>query len=313
MRFPWRFGLVAALLLFLFFGDAPASSRFWNAFLDAGHTALFGVIALVVYYWVASRRRGASALSNGLAAFAITVILGALTEVLQTFQARGDPSVTDLLRDAAGAGAFLLIAWVVSTWRKHWTSARLAAVVVAVVLLASAGWTLMRTTACYAARDNAYPTLFNLDGSWWESEFLDLGQNRLTPGVRTMPGGERQDVRLSRLDLAPGRYSGITFDEPYPDWRGRDALALTIVSDLDQALPMAIRVHDASHDQRLRDRFNRSFNIVPGVNRLRIPLEDIRNAPDRRKMDMARIRGVILFAFDLKKPASLFVGPLRLE
>jgi hypothetical protein len=105
----------------------------------------------------------------------------------------------------------------------------------------------------------------------------------------------------------------VDFDEPYPDWRGRDALVWTIVSDLDRPLLMAIRVHDAAHDQRFRDRFNRKFTVAPGVNRLRIPLDDIRNAPDRRKMDMRRIRAVILFVFDLKRPASLFLGPLRLE
>jgi hypothetical protein len=313
MRLPWRFGLVAALLLFLFFGDVPEASRFWSAFFDAGHTALFGVIALVVHHWVASRRRAASPAGNRLAAFAITVTLGAATEVLQTLQARGDPSIIDLMRDTAGAGAFLLVGWAVSRWRSAWTRERLAALALAALLLVAAGWTLMRTSACYVARDRAYPTLFNLDGSWWESEFVELKQNRLTPGARTISGDDGQALRLARLDLAPGLYSGITFDEPYPDWRGRDALAWTIVSDLDQPLPIVIRVHDAAHDQRFSDRFNRRFTIAPGVNRLRIPIDDIRNAPDRRKMDLRRVRGVILFAFDLKKPASLFLGPLHLE
>jgi hypothetical protein len=312
MRVPWRLGLVVVLLLFLFFGNVPEVSRFWSAFFDAGHAALFGVIALVVRRWVTARRdRGTPAtLGDPLTAFAITVILGAATEVLQTLQARGDPSVTDLLRDAAGTAAFLLAGWALSA-RARRAPIRAAAVVAALALLVAAGWTLILTSARYVARDRAYPTLFALDGAWWESAFIGLSGNRLTPGA--VPAAEQGGGRLARLDLVPGRYSGISFEEPYPDWRGRDALTLTIVSDLPEPLTMAIRVHDAAHDQRFRDRFNRRLTIDPGTNRIRIAVDDIRTAPDRRRMDLRRIRGVLLFAYDLKRPVHVYLGPLRLE
>jgi hypothetical protein len=310
MRLPWRVALVVALLLFLFFGDVPEVSRFWSAFFDAGHTALFGVIALVVHHWVTSRRRERAPARDRLASLAITVILGAATEVLQTLQARGDPSVSDLLRDTAGAAAFLLAGWAFSA-RSGRTLRRTAAIVAALALLIAAGWTLILTSARYIARDQAFPTLFALDGSWWEPAFIELDGNQLVPGAG--PPGDSAASRLARLDLAPGLYSGIAFEEPYPDWRGRTALTLTIVSDLDRPLAMAIRVHDAAHDQRYRDRFNRRLTIVPGTNRVRIPVEDIWTAPDRRRMDLRRIRGVLLFAYDLKQPAHVYLGPLRLE
>ncbi len=330
MRSPaWRLALILALLLFLFFGDAPEVSRFWSAFFDAGHTALFGVIALAVHGWLAgtagtpvpagSAVRGASVpprVSRFLAAFVITVILGAATEVLQMLQARGDPSIADLLRDTAGASAFLLMAWAAprrvgqSSRPARW---RVMAAVAGLVLLLAAGWTLLLTSARYVARNRTYPTLFALDGSWWEGAFIDLEGNRLTPGALDPPEGTPERHRFARLDLRPALYSGVVFEEPYPDWTGRDYLTITIISDLDAPLPMAIRVHDAAHDQRYRDRFNRRLTVVPGVNRVRIPIDEIRNAPDRRHMDLRRIRGVLLFAYDLRKPVHLFVGPLRLE
>jgi hypothetical protein len=57
-----RLALFAGLLLFLFFGDPPERSRFWQAFFDAGHTALFGVIALLVqgYLFRSARRHWCS-------------------------------------------------------------------------------------------------------------------------------------------------------------------------------------------------------------------------------------------------------------
>jgi hypothetical protein len=87
---------------------------------------------------------------------------------------------------------------------------------------------------------------------------------------------------------------------------------LTVVSDLDAPLPLVLRVHDASHDQRYADRFNRLLLIHPGVNRIVIPLDDVRRAPDRREMDMTRIRGIMLFAYRLAEPTHVFIGPIRL-
>jgi hypothetical protein len=116
-----------------------------------------------------------------------------------------------------------------------------------------------------------------------------------------------------RLDLKPGAYPGIGIVEPHPDWSGYRVLAITIVSDLDAPLPIAIRVHDAAHDQRYEDRFNRALTVAPGVNRFTIALDDIRHAPDRREMNMRRIRGVLLFAYQRTQPTHLYLGPIRLE
>jgi hypothetical protein len=310
-RVPWRLALAVGLLLFLFLGDKPPGSRFWNAFFNAGHAVLFGVIALLVRHWVVAWRAAFGPARSGLAAFAATVVIGAATEVVQALQARSDPSLEDLLRDAAGAAGFLLLAWAAAS-RSSRRAARLAAVAAALVVLVAALWVLILTSARYVARDRAYPTLFALDGRWWERDFIELRRNRLTPGARPAADGPAGST-LARLDLNPGLYSGVSFDEPYPDWRARDALTLTIVSDLDAPLAMVIRIHDARHDQRYRDRFNRRLTVVPGVNRVRIPVEEIRAAPDRRPMDLRRIRGVLLFAYDLKKPAHVYLGPLRLE
>jgi VanZ family protein len=311
----WRWGGIAALLLYLFFGDSPGRSPFWQAFFNAGHAPLFGVIAVLIYGLLPSDRFGG--VRRGWAAFGLTVALGALTEVLQTLQARGDPSVEDLLRDTAGASAFLLLACSVRPavpsvlssprWR------RVGAALLAVLILAAAGWALMRTTAAYVARNRAVPRLYALDGTWWESRFIQADRNRLMPGALRLQVGEREDFRLARLDLEPDRYSGISFAHMYPDWRGYRQLALIVYSDLPAPLPMVIRVHDARHANRFGDRFNRDLTIRPGLNRLVIPLDDIRHAPQGREMDMSRIRGIGLFTVDLAAPIHLYLGAIRLE
>jgi len=334
------------LLLFLFFGDMPEHSRFWRAFFNAGHAALFGVIALIIHGFL----RDAGQRRPLLVAFGATVALGGATELLQMLQRRGDPSLADLLRDTAGAAAFLLLVaaarppvrggllgrsrfrrahHALSTGRRavsepdepmvhpgtgvgpRW---RMLAIGAAAAILLAAGWTLLETSAAYIARNRAVPMLFAPDGPWWEDTFIQLEQNTLTPASPAphATAGAAAGL-LARLDMRPGRYSGITFDEVYPDWRGYRQLTLTIVSDLAEPLPMAIRIHDAAHDHRYQDRFNRRLLVQPGVNRFVIALEDVRRAPDRREMDLGRIRAILLFTHRLTRRAHIYIGPVVLQ
>ncbi len=253
------------------------------------------------------------------AAFGSTLAAGALTEVLQFVQPNREPSLEDLLRDVAGAGAFLLAAatlrwfgggggaWISSRGgrRAAWTGAT------ALVLIAGAhlGYTL----AVLAARDAAMPVLVRLDGSWWERSLVRVVNATLTPGANPprLPAGD--SGTFARLELNPATYPGITVNEPYPDWRAYRRLTFTVVSDLDEPLELAIRIHDALHDQRFADRFNRRLTIVPGVNLIDIPLGEISVAPNRREMDMSRIRGILIFGYRLASPVHVFIGPLRLE
>jgi hypothetical protein len=101
---------IAGLLALGQWLQPPDRSLAWITFLDAGHVPLFGVIALAVLQFLlatplANRSR---TFLYGLA-LGLTVLMGALSEWLQIGANRNsDPQ--DLLRDALGAGSFLLIA-----------------------------------------------------------------------------------------------------------------------------------------------------------------------------------------------------------
>jgi VanZ family protein len=310
--------LLVVLLLILAFGGAPERSMFTDAFFDAGHTPLFAGVALAVLGLLRARGRGASASALRWRAFFLTVAIGAVTEVLQVFQADRDPSLIDFARDAAGAAALLLLLGPRRpapgsdggrvTRRRRWLAWSAG-----VLLLAVSAANLGLTTAAYVARDRAMPALARFGGAWWERWFVETQDSSLTVDARP-PGLDASIAEpLARLDLKPGAYPGIGIVEPHPDWSGYRALVITIVSDLGAPLPIALRVHDAAHDQRYEDRFNRALIVAPGVNRFAIALDDIRRAPDRREMDMRRIRGVLLFAYQRTQPTHVYLGPFRLE
>jgi hypothetical protein len=310
--------LLVVLLLILAVGDAPERSMFMDALFDAGHTPLFGGVVLAVLGLLRARASGASDRALRWRAFLLTTAIGAVTELLQVFQGNREPSLIDLVRDAAGAAAFLLL-----LRRRHPVSGTggprpilghpWMAWSAGVLLLAASAANLGLTTAAYVARDRAMPSLAAFDGAWWERWFVETHDSSLT--AQASPAGLDGSFAepLARLDLRSGTYPGIGIVEPHPDWSGYRRLIITIVSDLDAPLPIAIRVHDAAHDQRYEDRFNRALTVVPGVNRFPIALDDIRRAPDRREMDMRRIRGVLLFAYQRTQPTHLYLAPIRLE
>ncbi len=310
--------LLAALLVFLALGEPPELTLFWDAFFDAGHTPLFGFAALAILGLLRARRSHADGSRIWWEAFALTVTLGAITEILQFFQPSRDPSFEDFFRDVAGAGAWLLVTAAVrssgrGTGPIRTRGGRVGAATVAGLLVLVAGAHLATTAALYVARNGARPTLFVLDGSWWERRLVHEHDSVLTPrtGPRRLEASFREP--LARLDLKPGTYPGVAFNEPYPDWSGYRRLVFTAVSDLDAPLPLTIRIHDAAHDQRYRDRFNRLLVIRPGINRIVIPLDEIRFAPDRREMDMRRIRGIILFGYRLGAATHVYLSALRLD
>jgi hypothetical protein len=309
----WRLAALLGLLVLLQFGDAPERTQLWNALFDAGHAPLFGVLALVLRGFVS----GSQARRSWLALAAVAA-LGALTELAQVLQPNRDVSLEDLLRDLGGGAAFLLLhaarkpvdeALPLTAVRRR---GRLF-VLVAVVLLAACVAELGFEVAGSVQRARAMPVLARFDGSWWERPLIDLRGNTLVwpayPGSSSAWSGPP----LARLDLQPALYAGLSIDEPYGDWRGYRTLVLTLVSDLAEPLPVTLRIHDALHDNRYRDRYNTSIQIAPGENRIAISLDEVRRAPDRREMDMGRIRGLVLFVYRLHHPTHLYLMPMGLE
>jgi hypothetical protein len=309
--------LLVGLLLFMLFGEAPDRTRFWEAFYHAGHVPLFGLVAVSILGLLRGFGVSLARPRSWWTAFAASVALGAVTESLQMFQPGRDPSGWHFLRNVAGSASFLLVLATVGWTDGHGSLIRSARrrVLVAfgvVAMLSASGFNLAVTVAKYGERDLAFPTLFAANGSLWERSFLETRHGRITWQARPANLAVPFDGPLARLDLTQGSYSGVVLDEPYPDWRGARTLELTFVSDLDKPLPLVVRVHDDRHDNRTADRFNRRLVVQPGFNRIVIPLDDVRRAPDRREMDMRHIRQVLLFAPRVTAPTHVYLGPIRL-
>jgi hypothetical protein len=327
---------VAAPLLFLFTVSPPESNLLWRTLFSAGHAPLFGVIALSLLTLV---RRHVSANTPPpaaspisflarlfravhpaarpyLAAFLLAALLGAATEVAQLFVATRSASWTDWLRDMFGAAAFLSLAAsldrsvMVRPRLQPGTRAALAAT--GVVLLVTALYPVLTASRAYSERAVALPTVLDLGASWQRS-FLEV--RHATIGSKTSAAAPEisDGHQLTPVHFGTGEYPGIEITETFPDWRSYDLLTFHVYFAESEPVEFTLRIHDYHHDFRHADRFNRTFEVAPGLTRIVVALADVREAPMGRTMDMAQIRSIIVFAPSNARPFTLELSPFVLE
>jgi hypothetical protein len=110
--------------------------------------------------------------------------------------------------------------------------------------------------------------------------------------------------------LIPGKFSGISFTSPLRDWSGHQTLEINVFNPSTETKQLTVRIDDETHvmsgDLNYSDRFNRSFDIVEGWNRLSIPLTDIKGAPKSREFELNKVHQVALFMTDVIDTQTLY-------
>jgi hypothetical protein len=108
--------------------------------------------------------------------------------------------------------------------------------------------------------------------------------------------------------LAGKNYSGANFLWPISDWRGFTALELDVFNPGGHELTLKITISDALHaatGYKTTDRFATSLELPPQQSvHIRIELEDVKNSPTTRRMDLSQINSLNLF---IARPKSDFV------
>jgi hypothetical protein len=291
--------------------DPDASLRSRLALHDLGHVAAFGMVAALLAYALsagspptARARAGVIWLAAGAA-----LALGVIVELVQVATGRGgDP--WDVVRDGGGAFCAALALAV----RDAGLSAKLRA--------ALAGTAIFTLLAC------AYPLVAALyDETRAHAQFPVLASFETTSDLSRFQFGEGMKPRIvpitdedgraasgMQLRLPPGRYPGFELSYFPRDWRGARALRLLIANPEPTPLELHVRIDDAKYDYRLdmADRYDRAFPLLPGTNRIEIPLSDVATAPRGRPFDLGRVQTVLVYAIDLEQARAIIVGPIVL-
>lgn len=278
--------LVVALPALALVAKMPAHPQILAVLNNAAHAPVFGALAVVLLLLL----RLVTSLGEWqryAAACVLAVAIGGLIELIQPALGRGAEWV-DLRNDALGAIAALALAASLAP-PKRWP------LLIAAAALAQVLWPVFEASIAYASRAREFSMLLG-DDSRADRYFIRTRGVETVPAALPPPWNRAGDPRSLKIQVVGGPWPSVTHSEPYPDWRGYSRLMLDLTNPESRPLMLTVRVHDREHDNRGSDRFNRSFELTAAERQtIVIPLAEIELAPDGRRLDLARVAGLILF------------------
>ncbi len=321
--FPFLYatGLVVLLvvILALLFIPVPSHTFLWKAVNNFAHVPLFGVVAIVLLHlsrmvfapfrWLPIR--------HYVVAMMGVLALALMTEMLQSFSATRQSEILDVVHDLIGGlcglAMFLTGDQHLSGKWAQWkefpkkTYMHLGILVVMITLLMPP----FEWVYAYWDRASRFPSMLEFS-TRVEMKFVKTFDSELK--VVSPPEGWQQsdNGKVGRVVFFNKTYPGIRLLEPYPDWRGYTYFELDIFSELGTTQSITIRIDDRHHNNEHSDRFNKAFTILPGLNHIQIPLDDIRVAPLDRELDLSAVQTVLIFSVQPPQEFTLFVDGLRL-
>ncbi len=111
------------------------------------------------------------------------------------------------------------------------------------------------------------------------------------------------------------KYSGIAIDFFPVDWSAYNYIMIDVYNPEQAPYNITCRIHDGLHEdgnEEYSDRFNQSFKLFPGGNKIKINIDKIKNAPATRKMNLAEIASIGLFTTQLEEPKKMHLIKIEL-
>lgn len=309
--------VVAVVTLFLALAQLLPAPKgpFINELQNAGHAPAYGLMALVLLCLInrhsilSKRPLPVRYLLAGCGAAGI----GILFEFLQQFVGR-EPLLSDFLHDLFGISGLLCFGAVIrgDLLRNRSRSLKAVVLTASLVLTAIPAYPAFHLTAAYLYRNRQFPMLCAFE-SYLEQPFVcvnDRAAEFRKPGeIWEGNGGKALHVVFT-----PGRqYPGFTLSECYPDWRGYGALSFSAWLPGSTGRNLTLRINDAKHTQEYADRFNTTFLLHPGLNRIAIDLDKVAHAPENRLMDMGKIQTICVFTINPSDSFEVWFDDFRLE
>lgn len=303
--------LILILLVAVVFAPVPGDSIWSRTLHNFAHGPVFGAVAVLLLIVMRVGGSTRHPVAQYAFAFAGAGVLGVATEVLQLTSGR-DASWLDLRRDLLGSAAFLLV---FAALDRRWSGSalRTGAFTAGAVLLAYLAAPVVHAALEYRGRARMFPVIADFSGGV-NSYFIGVRRAMidLAPLPERLSAGPAEHG--ARVRLMPAQYAGVHIDEPAPDWRGYETLAIEIANPSARDLDLVVRVHDAHHNNEFTDRYNQRLT-APALERrvFRFSLADVERAPRGRQMDMSRIAGLVVFRAEISEADEMYLTRVWLE
>ncbi len=299
--------LVLIPLSFLFFTGFPSHpvrslKEAWNL----GHIIYFALLPVLLIRF--SRAKTFGVVRQAVLVVTATVALGLLVEILQTGVNRS-PDIGDLFRDVIGAcvALFFLLPLRKSIPARILLVLQTIIVICIAVQLIPTGLALLDE---HQARSR-FPVLADfetpLQAKRWRKKAVFT--------IEKEPG--HVDNKLMKVHLTTDTYSGVALEYFPGDWHNYAYFQFRMFNTDEGVLSVTCRIHDREHTkgkkrQQYNDRFNQTFELESGWNTITISLEDVRQAPDGREMDLKLIQNVGIFVIRQPEEKVIYLDDLKL-
>jgi hypothetical protein len=295
----------AALLLLVVLVNPPAHTMFMYVLHKSGHPAVFALIALI-YLKLTAKTNEADWWKRYVGAFLVVVACGVGTEIAQSWLGR-NPSLQDVIRDAAGGTASLAIALLIQRWIRMSRARRVLFVLLATSTTFAAVMPLAWCVSAYANRDLLFPIIFQYRSP------LDL---YFVKGWTGDPAGinlptewaARRDEKAIEVNLEFWK-PGIRLFETYPDWRGYDTLLVDVTNPNPMQVDLVVRVNAESPDY-----CDVPFELESRTrSTLRLRLDEIGPARLCHGLNKSKVAGMGIFALKTMAGGKLYVNGIAIE
>jgi len=312
-----KFGFIFILFIsaFLFIGGPDSHDlNVYREFWQMGHFVLFAMIILFLMRidLIKSKHWLLTFFGTGFLCFAV----GLSIEVVQRYVGRTF-SFDDVFNDMLGGYAGFFSAHLIATFSGSVDTKstpkfkRLSYVTAIFILSIISGHTFIKSAInqLYVVAD--FPILSNLEKIFEEKRWKNYR-------VRTKISAQfaRHGDKGMKVTFLLANYPSLHLLDFNSDWTEYKELHLSIFNTESTIVEVVLNIYDHQHHHtgyRFFDRYHNTLKLEPGWNDLAFPLEEIKNAPKTRQMDMDDIFSFSLFMIEPERPTTIYLDDIYLS
>lgn len=296
-----------SLVFLLFFEKSHIfSTRSWQHAWNLGHVPLFILCGYSVFHYFPDINNK-KLLIQFLLLASLALFLGLGIEIIQEFVGR-QASLQDVMLDVVGAiVSVVLFSHGIRRLNLH-LKILYSVLVISLVLYSSLALITSLWDEYHSRRD--FPVLSNFERAseidrWTSIEKMEISGDVSVMGLKSL-----------KFIVTQRHYSGIELQYFPGDWSGHDYLILHVFNPAYISVSLVISIYDKQHSANqfaFNDRYTERFHLQHGWNEVKVSLDEIKNAPRKRAMDITKISGLRLFVVRPRKIQQFYIDGIRLE
>ncbi len=142
-----------------------------------------------------------------------------------------------------------------------------------------------------------------LDELHWRCQtLLSLSDNYFAHGKKSL-----------KIQMFPSPYPGFYPALSHKNWAGYESFSFNVYNPSCETIELTLRIDDKKESFKYSDRYNKTFKISPGNNKLMIALDDLKTSISQRPMNLECINRFMVFISSPDKKHVLYLDYFRLN